>query len=50
MSPRAVDKFRAIGLALGTAMVAHNVIVLRADRATHMARVRRALMQTRPGR
>lgn len=50
MSPRAVHKLRAIGIALGMAMVAHNVIVLRAESAAQMARVRRALLLTRPSR
>jgi hypothetical protein len=50
MSPRTLDKLRAVGLALGSAMAAHQVVIHRAERLIHHDRVRRALLRGRPSR
>jgi hypothetical protein len=50
MTTRALDKLRSLGLAVGSAMVAHQVVVIRADRLAHHRRVRAALLRSRPSR
>jgi hypothetical protein len=50
MTTRTIDKLRTVGLALGSAMAAHQVVVHRAERVAQSERVRRALLRGRPSR
>jgi hypothetical protein len=50
LSTRTLERLRALALALGTALTAHDVVAHRAERVEHNGRVRRALDRHRPSR